>query len=275
MKLLLRSDTSIYVVGDPDQTIYTWRGANQTIILNFEKEYPNVETIILNENYRSTKTILDAANKLIANNKKRVPKDLFTNHAIGEKIETNMLPKAEDEAHWVGGKIQALASGDKVDGEPNYRNIAVLYRSSYMTRPFESELKDRGIPYRIFGGLRFYERMEVKDLLAYFNLMMNPLDNVAFERIANKPKRNVGDTSIERIRNEAASKNLSEYQYIFAMDQYANESEVPTRVITALTTLVTKMEETKKKLKDNLEVYSSVLKDFTTDIGYFDYLKGR
>jgi DNA helicase-2/ATP-dependent DNA helicase PcrA len=273
MKLLLRSDTSIYVVGDPDQTIYTWRGANQTIILNFEKEYPNVETIILNENYRSTKTILDAANKLIANNKKRVPKDLFTNHAIGEKIETNMLPKAEDEAHWVGGKIQALASGDKVDGEPNYRNIAVLYRSSYMTRPFESELKDRGIPYRIFGGLRFYERMEVKDLLAYFNLMMNPLDNVAFERIANKPKRNVGDTSIERIRNEAASKNLSEYQYIFAMDQYANESEVPTRVITALTTLVTKMEETKKKLKDNLEVYSSVLKDFTTDIGYFDYLK--
>jgi DNA helicase-2/ATP-dependent DNA helicase PcrA len=109
MKLLLRSDTSIYVVGDPDQTIYTWRGANQNIILNFEKEYPNVETIILNENYRSTKTILDAANKLIANNKKRVPKDLFTNHAIGEKIETNMLPKAEDEAHWVGGKIQALA----------------------------------------------------------------------------------------------------------------------------------------------------------------------
>lgn len=273
MKLLLRNDTAIYVVGDPDQTIYTWRGANQNIILNFEKEYPNVETIILNENYRSTKTILDAANKLISNNKKRVPKDLYTNHAEGEKIETNMLPKAEDEAHWVGGKIASLAAQDKVDGEPNYRNIAVLYRSSYMTRPFESELKDRGIPYRIFGGLRFYERMEVKDLLAYFNLMMNPLDNVAFERIANKPKRSVGDTSIERIRNEAAAHNLSEYDYLKSIEQYANESEVPTRVLTTLSALIVKMEETKNKLKDNLEVYSSVLKDFTTDIGYFDYLK--
>jgi DNA helicase-2/ATP-dependent DNA helicase PcrA len=118
MKLLLRNDTSIYVVGDPDQTIYTWRGANQNIILNFEKEYPFVETIILNENYRSTKTILDAANKLISNNKKRVPKDLYTNHAEGEKIETNMLPKAEDEAHWVGGKIASLAVAIKSMANP-------------------------------------------------------------------------------------------------------------------------------------------------------------
>ena len=273
MKLLLRSDTSIYVVGDPDQTIYTWRGANQNIILNFEHEYPSVETIILNENYRSTKTILDAANKLIANNKKRVPKDLYTNHAIGDKIETNMLPKAEDEAHWVGGKIQSIAQTDKVDGEPNYRNIAVLYRSSYMTRPFEAELKDRGIPYRIFGGLRFYERMEVKDLLAYFNLMVNPLDNVAFERIANKPKRNVGDTSLERVRQEAAALNLSDYNYIKDIEHYADTSEIPTRVITSLSTMVGKMEATKAKLQDNLEVYSSVLKDFATDIGYFEFLK--
>jgi ATP-dependent exoDNAse (exonuclease V) beta subunit len=142
-----------------------------------------------------------------------------------------------------------------------------------MTRPFEAELKDRGIPYRIFGGLRFYERMEVKDLLAYFNLMVNPNDNVAFERIANVPKRGVGDTSIERIRQEATALGLSEYDYVLHMDQYASNSDVPVRVINALSPMMMKMEETKKKLTDNLEVYSSVLKDFTTDIGYYDYLK--
>jgi DNA helicase-2/ATP-dependent DNA helicase PcrA len=274
MKLLIRPDTSIYVVGDPDQTIYTWRGANQNIILGFETQYANVETIILNENYRSTKTILAAANKLIANNKKRVPKDLFTNHAEGDKIETNMLPSPEEEATWVGGKIASLARTQKnEEGNPDYSNIAILYRSSYMTRPFEAELKDRGIPYRIFGGLRFYERMEVKDLLAYFNLMVNPNDNVAFERIANVPKRGVGDTSIERIRQEATALGLSEYDYVLHMDQYASNSDVPVRVINALSPMMMKMEETKKKLTDNLEVYSSVLKDFTTDIGYYDYLK--
>lgn len=274
MRLLLRPDTSIYVVGDPDQTIYTWRGANQTIILNFEKQYPNVETIILNENYRSTKTILAAANKLIANNKKRVPKDLFTNHDEGKKIETNVLPKAEDEAHWVASKIAEIGRADKDEkGEPNYRKVAILYRSSYMTRPFESELKDRAIPYRIFGGLRFYERLEVKDLLAYFNLLVNPLDNVAFERIANKPKRGVGDTSLERLRNEANAAGLSEYNYVKGFAQYADASDVPTRVINALGVMIEKMEATKSKLKDNLEVYSSVLKDFATDIGYYDYLK--
>jgi DNA helicase-2/ATP-dependent DNA helicase PcrA len=273
MKLLIRSDTSIYVVGDPDQTIYTWRGANQSIILNFEREFPNVETIILNENYRSTKTILDAANKLIANNKKRVPKDLFTNAGTGEKIETNMLPSGEDEAHWVGGEIKTLAMNSRVDGEPNYRNIAILYRSSYMTRPFEVELKDRGIPYRIFGGLRFYERQEVKDLLAYFNLMLNPLDNVAFERIVNRPRRGVGDTSLERIRAEAATAGVSEYNYIKSIGDFEQTTEVSTRVLTVLSALVAKMESTHQKLKDNLEVYSSVLKDFATDIGYYDFIK--
>ncbi|MCH4277380.1 MAG: UvrD-helicase domain-containing protein [Bacilli bacterium] len=274
MKLLIRKDTSIYVVGDPDQTIYTWRGANQNIILNFEKEYPNVETVILNENYRSTKTILASANKLIANNKKRVPKDLFTNAAEGVEIKTNMLASSEEEASWVGKEIARLGrASKKSDGEPDYSHIAILYRSSYMTRPFESELKDRGIPYRIFGGLRFYERMEVKDLLAYFNLMLNPSDNIAFERIANVPRRSVGDTSIERIRNEATEHGLSEYDYIKNISTYYEETSVPSRSLGSLGAMVDKMEATKAKLKDNLEVYSSVLKDFTEEIGYFDYLK--
>jgi DNA helicase-2/ATP-dependent DNA helicase PcrA len=145
MKLLARPETSIYVVGDPDQTIYTWRGANQGIILGFEKTYHDVETIILNQNYRSTKTILDAANKLIVNNKKRVPKDLFTNQGAGDPIAVKVTPTSEDEARWVGQEIAKIARDRKRDdGQPDYRNIAILYRSSYMTRPFEAELKGPG-----------------------------------------------------------------------------------------------------------------------------------
>ena len=273
MRLLARPETSIYVVGDPDQTIYTWRGANQAIILGFEKTYHDVETIILNQNYRSTKTILDAANKLIVNNKKRVPKDLFTNQGAGDPISVKVTPTSEDEAHWVGQEIAKIARDRKRDdGQPDYRNIAILYRSSYMTRPFEAELKDRGIPYMIFGGLRFYERAEVKDLLAYFNLLLNPADNVSFERIVNVPRRGVGDVSLSRISEEALSNNLSEYEYLRRYSEFSANSEIPSRVAASLTTLVKEMEETKAKLKENVEAYSSVLKDFATNIGYLAYL---
>ncbi len=274
LKLLTTPMTSVYVVGDPDQTIYTWRGANQKIILDFEAYFPHAETIVLNENYRSTKNILNAANHLIVKNKKRVPKDLYTNGPEGDPVTTHMSPTSADEADWVARKIVGLANENKDrEGKPIYSNIAVLYRSSYMTRPFESALKDRGIPYKIFGGLRFYERMEVKDLLAYFNLLLNPLDDIAFERIVNVPKRKIGDTSVERIRKEAHSHGLSEYNYLKNIDTYIRETTIPSRVISTLTALIAQMQEVKKRLQDNLEVYSSVLKDFVTEIGYYDYLK--
>jgi DNA helicase-2/ATP-dependent DNA helicase PcrA len=274
MKLLLRADTSIYVVGDPDQTIYSWRGANQSIILNFEKEFPNVETVILNENYRSTKTILDAANKLISNNKKRVPKELFTSAGIGDPIEANDSPRPEDEANWVASKIAYLSTHENGTKEkPYFKNIAVLYRSSYMTRPFEAALKDHAIPYQIFGGLRFYERAEVKDLLAYFNLLINSADNVAFERIINTPRRGVGDVSLEKIREEAVANNLSEYDYLKAIAHYQDTTEISPKVQNVLGQLIVTMEKTKADLQANLEAYSSTLKTFATDIGYFEYLK--
>ncbi|MCI1245301.1 MAG: UvrD-helicase domain-containing protein [Bacilli bacterium] len=273
MRLLARPETSIYVVGDPDQTIYTWRGANQGIILGFEKTYPNVETIILNQNYRSTKTVLGAANKLIVHNKKRVPKDLFTNAGEGEPISVKVASTSEDEARWVGQEVAKVARLRKnLNGDPDYRSIAILYRSSYLTRPFEAELKDRGIPYMIFGGLRFYERAEVKDLLAYFNLLLNPADNVSFERIVNVPRRGVGDVSLGRIQQEALAKGLSDYEYLRRFGEFADDSEIPSRVATTLVGLVAEMEETKKKLNEKVEAYSSVLKDFATDIGYLSYL---
>lgn len=273
MKLLMTPSTSVYVVGDPDQTIYTWRGANQNIIIGFDHEYPNVETVILNQNYRSTKIILEAANKLIVHNKKRVPKDLFTSAAGGDPISMKQCSTPEAEADWVASQIAYLGRHNKnEEGDPTYDDIAILYRSSYMTRPFESALKDQGIPYRIFGGLRFYERMEVKDLLAYFNLFVNPKDNVSFERIVNVPKRGIGDVSIGRIRDEADNAHLSEYEYLLHIEDYKDQTSLSPKVIFVLSSLIKTMEETKDKLKENLEAYSGILKDFTTDIGYFSYL---
>ena len=234
--------------------------------------FPGAETIILNQNYRSTQSILDAANRLIAHNKKRVPKDLFTKADKGSKIETKVAATIDYEADWVVSKIAELARKERVHGEPQYRNTAILYRSSYLTRPFESALKDHGIPYRIFGGLRFYERMEVKDVLAYINLLVNYVDNVSFERICNVPKRGVGDTSLARIRQEALGAGLSEYQYIRAIGEYKDTTEIPTKVINALSSMMKKMEEARKKLDERLEAYSGILRDLITDLGYLNYL---
>ncbi len=273
MQCLLRPDSCLFVVGDPDQTIYSWRGANQGIIVDFDKRFPSSVTIVLDENYRSTKIILDAANRLIANNKKRIPKDLFTKAPGGDSISIKRTSTAEKEAEWVAAEIKRIASKERnVLGDPTYRNIAILYRASYLTRPFEAELKDRGIPYRIFGGLRFYERMEVKDLLAYFSLLTNPMDNVSFERIINVPRRGIGETTLEHLRSEANSALLSEYEYISRIDSFPS-SALPKKAVNSLCELVAKMEETKAEMNDNSgETFASILKKFTKDIGYLDYL---
>ena len=266
MKLLSTERTSIYVVGDPDQTIYTWRGANQGIILNFPIEFPDYKDIILSRNYRSTKNILDGANRLIKYNKKRVPKDLFTLEQEGAPITAKRFESPESEAQWVVSKVEELK---RKDGD--YTHIALLYRSSFITRSFESEFAMRGVPYRIFGGLRFYQRKEVKDVLAYFRLLVNPLDDISFERIANAPRRGIGDGTLLKIRQAALDEGVSEYNLIAHIENHPNQ-DIPTRAITALLTMISKMEQVKAKLSENLETYSSVLKDFITDIGYYTYI---
>lgn len=271
LRLLMRTDTSVYVVGDPDQTIYTWRGANPKIILDYDQIFKGAETIILNQNYRSTQTILDAANKLIAHNKKRVPKDLFATNSKGDDIQYKIAGTADYEADWVANKISSLARKEMIDGKPNYSNIAVLYRSSYLTRPFESALKDRGIPYRIFGGLRFYERMEVKDVLAYFNLLVNDYDNVSFERIVNVPKRGIGEGTMQKIRDESHAAGLSEYQYMAHISEY-KDTEISTKAINKILEFVNILEKTKEKLKEKIEAYAGILKDMVADLGYFTYI---
>ncbi len=267
VKLLINQDSEVYVVGDPDQTIYTWRGANQKIILDFEKVFSGAKTIILNRNYRSTKTILDAANKLIANNKKRVPKDLYTNNIFGDKIELFKGATKDIEAEHIVSIIKKLESANLIT---SLREVAILYRSSYLTLPLEKALIKNRLVYRVFGGVRFYQRKEIKDALAYFRLISNPKDDVSFDRIINVPKRKIGEKSIEILKKESSSNNLSMYEYIKYLDRYS--TELSSSVVLALTILVNKMEDIRSRLTDDGELHSKLLNDFLIDIGYIAYL---
>ena len=270
VKLLRSPKTSLFVVGDPDQTIYTWRGANQEIMLNLGKgEKFDTETIILNRNYRSTKTILEAANNLIRHNKNRVPKDLYTENDQGEAIKKTNSFRSSDEARWVVGEIQQLMRRQPLLKPSDF---AILYRSAYLTLPFEKELTKCRIPYRVFGGLRFYQRKEIKDVIAYFRLISNKKDDVAFERIINIPKRNIGDTTVSYIKAEASLKRKSIYEYIEEWNDDGN-SKAKAKTILTLRTLIEAIDEVRAKIKKNDEAYSNVLKTFIVNLGYYKYLE--
>ena len=213
----LASETSyVYVVGDPDQTIYSWRGANINIILDFDKKFKNAETIILNQNYRSTQNILNGANSLISYNKNRVKKDLISQNSAGDKIIHFSAGSEESESMYIVDKINSfLAKGN------NYQDIAILYRSNYLSRSIEKRLVDYHIPYIIYGGIRFYERKEIKDMLAYLK-MLSIKDDISVKRTINIPKRGIGDKSIDALFDYARENNLSFYQ---AIDTYQGSGE--------------------------------------------------
>ena len=266
VKHLLKPSASLYVVGDPDQTIYTWRGANQDIILNLKEDYPDLETIILNQNYRSTQNILDSANKLIANNKYRVPKDLYTKNIKGHEITVRGGDGAYKEAEYVAREIVSLRDVQHY----RYSDIAILYRSNYLTLEFEKAFMAKKIPYVIYGGMKFYQRMEIKDVLAYFRLINNYKDDISFERIINVPRRGIGETSINLIKNSALEHNLSIYEYISS--EYARE-ELPKKVLNSLKSLVARIDHTRNELKEDTEIFAKTLEDLISDIGYYEYLK--
>lgn len=267
IKLLMNNDTNLYVVGDPDQTIYTWRGANQNIILDFNKSFPLAETLILDRNYRSTQTILNHANKLISHNKKRVPKNLYTESEIGEPVTVEAPKSREDEAYYVVNQIENIVRKNR---DVSYKDIAILYRASYLTLPFEKEFMRRKIPYQIYGGLKFFQRKEIKDVLAYFRLIYNHQDDLSFERIVNVPRRGIGDSTMDILKAEKDTENLSYFEYIENIENY--ETAVKTKNIIALTTLVNQIKSTKEKLDKNLEAYPQILEDFVRELGYYDYL---
>ena len=267
VQLLMKDSTNLYVVGDPDQTIYTWRGANQNIILNFNKTFPMAETLILNRNYRSTGEILDHANKLISHNKKRVPKDLYTESERGEPIKVENSRKRDDEAFYVANEIENI-----VRKYPNttYRNIAILYRAAYLTLPFENEFMRRKIPYQIFGGIKFFQRKEIKDVLAYFRLIYNHEDDLSFERVVNVPRRGIGDSTMDELKAEKEAHNLSYFNYIDQIENF--ETNIKAKNIMALSALIHSIKQTKSKLDEGLEAYPKILEDFIRELGYFEYL---
>ncbi|MFP7171250.1 DNA helicase PcrA [Terribacillus halophilus] len=206
---------NLCVVGDSDQSIYRWRGADITNILSFEKDYPNAKVVMLEQNYRSTKTILDAANKVIANNTGRKPKNLWTDNADGAKLRYYEAATERDEALYVTEKIEEMVMKEK---KRHYRDIAILYRTNAQSRSIEETFVKAGVPYQMIGGTKFYDRKEIKDMLAYLRLIANPDDDISFERVVNEPKRGIGKTSIEKLQAYANEHELSLFETLKEVD---------------------------------------------------------
>ncbi|HEO0216449.1 TPA: DNA helicase PcrA [Streptococcus agalactiae] len=205
VKLLASRFKNICVVGDADQSIYGWRGADMQNILDFEKDYPQAKVVLLEENYRSTKKILQAANNVINHNKNRRPKKLWTQNDEGEQIVYHRANNEQEEAVFVASTIDNII---REQGK-NFKDFAVLYRTNAQSRTIEEALLKSNIPYTMVGGTKFYSRKEIRDVIAYLNILANTSDNISFERIVNEPKRGVGPGTLEKIRSFAYEQNMS------------------------------------------------------------------
>jgi DNA helicase-2/ATP-dependent DNA helicase PcrA len=214
VKLLAERHRNLTVVGDDDQAVYGWRGADVRNILNFERDYPDATRVTLEQNYRSTQTILDAAHAVIKQNTDRAAKKLWTEAGAGEPIRLISVYDEQEEALAVCGEIEMLI------GREGYSlsDCAVLYRTNAQSRAFEDALLRRGIPYRLVGGVRFYERREVKDVLAYLRLLANPRDAVSFGRVVNVPRRKIGDRTVAEIERTARRKRISPFEVVRGLD---------------------------------------------------------
>ncbi|MBQ7103835.1 MAG: DNA helicase PcrA [Anaerotignum sp.] len=205
---------NLCVVGDDDQSIYGWRGANIRNILDFEKDFPDTVVIKLEQNYRSTKKILEAANAVIHNNQTRKDKTLWTENDAGSILHIYKADNEYDESRFVAEKIRELEKKGRTRNE-----MAVLYRTNAQSRTVEDQMVKKGIPYRLFGGVRFYERKEIRDILSYLKVMANPADTIALKRIINVPKRGIGDTSLDKLAVFAEEQNISLYAALSRLDE--------------------------------------------------------
>lgn len=210
ISLLASAHGHICVVGDESQSIYGFRGADISNILNFEKEYPSAKIIKLEENYRSSQNILNAANEVIKNNKSKIEKRLWTQNQEGDKIYCKTLPNEYEEVEFIVEKIDELCKKEKM----KYSDFAILFRTNAQARVLEEVFMRNGTPYRLIGGLKFYSRKEIKDLTSYLKLVQNQDDNIALKRIINEPKRGIGDTTVDKLDQLAANENMSIFQYI-------------------------------------------------------------
>ena len=279
-KLLASKYKNICCVGDADQAIYGFRGANYKNILNFESDYKNALVIKLEENYRSSKTILDAANSVIKNNKNRKSKNLYSNLGIGDKITYYRANSGLDEVKYVVNKIKELK-----DNLVSLSDIVVLYRTNAQSRVFEDGLMKANIPYRIIGGLNFYSRMEIKNLLAYLRLICNSNDNVSLERIINVPRRGIGAKTISNLYDKSYLFNVSLYDAIDSGKELVFKNMIEelksmkdTMSLVEFIDLVLDKSGLRKELVDektleadirleNLEEFKSVAKSFEDEMG--------
>ncbi|MDR1581866.1 MAG: UvrD-helicase domain-containing protein [Prevotellaceae bacterium] len=253
IKRLAEEHNNITVVGDDAQSIYSFRGARIENILNFRKDYPNYSEYKLEENYRSTQTIVNAANSLIAKNKKQLKKTCFSKKDLGEKIDVVKAFTDQEEGQIVASLIVDTVYGRQVDCS----NIAILYRTNAQSRIFEDALRRRNIAYRIYGGISFYQRAEIKDALAYMRLAVNPLDDEALNRIINYPARGIGNNTMEKLQSYAASNNVSLWDIISRL--------TTTRLLAVQIGLKDSMV---KKIADFKEIIESFIQKVNTEDAY-------
>ena len=246
LRLLAQKHNNLCCVGDDDQSIYGWRGAEVGNILKFEKDYPKAVTVRLEQNYRSTSNILNAANAVISKNAERLGKSLWTDSGEGEPIALYAAFNEHDEARYIADRLQSWVN------QGNLReDSAILYRSNAQSRVLEAALLQADIPYRIYGGQRFYERLEIKNALSYLRLMMNCHDDVAFERVVNVPPRGIGDRTVETIRALAREEQISMWR---ASEKIVTEKRMPGRAINAVAVFLELINEMSGQL-DELELY--------------------
>ncbi|EJE7235178.1 TPA: DNA helicase PcrA [Clostridium botulinum] len=264
VKLLASVHRNICVVGDDDQCIYEWRGADISNILNFEKDYKEAKVIKLEQNYRSKGNILNAANEVIKNNSQRKNKVLRTENENGNKIKVFRAYSDIDEAKFVASEMKKIIK----DSDKSFNDFAVLYRTNAQSRIFEDVFMKRDIPYRLIGGLKFYDRKEIKDLMAYLKLINNPLDDISLRRIINVPKRSIGDATVKKVQEFANEMDECMYSVLLDADQILTLSQ---RSITSIKKFVSIMNSFIRK-KDEISV-SALIKEILEETGYLKELK--
>jgi DNA helicase-2/ATP-dependent DNA helicase PcrA len=270
LKLLNNNTGSMYAVGDDDQSIYGWRGALSKNIKNFTDQFIDVEIFKLEQNYRSTDKILKVANSLITHNKNRLGKELWTNTSRGEQVKIFEAYNNDEESSFIVDKIKMLVRDGYKKSE-----IAILYRNNFLSRRLEEELNGRGIPYIIYGGFRFFERAEIKDMIAYLRIVVNPDDDAAFERTINNPPRGIGQKTIDIIRGVAKESNLSLWKTIKHFQE--NESkDITSRVKTSLLNYIEIIEDIASDINDLSldEILIRIYKDSKLKT-YFSEQKGE
>jgi DNA helicase II / ATP-dependent DNA helicase PcrA len=269
-KILSQQHQNIFVVGDPDQSIYSWRGAKYQNILNFDSDFENSQTIKLEHNYRSTNTILSASNALIEKNPNRYKKNLWSTLGEGEKINLFSAYNEQEEADFITDKIsQYLVKGKKA------RDIVIFYRTNAQSRAFEEALIARQIPYVIYGGLSFYQRREIKDVLAFLKIVSSGYDLVSFSRTINIPKRGIGKKTIEKLENIAEDNLISIFDVcskITADKSFLKNISISTKAVESIKEYVQIIQHLRSLVIDKIKLHE-VLKVLVEKIGYFSYLK--